>query len=101
MQVLVALWERRGEVVSRDTLIDVCWNGRVVGDDALNRCIVALRRLARRTDPPAFQIETIVQIGYCLVAAEDAAQPSLDDAAAAVEPVAVSSSALSCARCSK
>ncbi len=68
MQVLVALADRRGEIVSRDALIDLCWNGRIVGDDAINRCIVAVRRLARETDPPAFEIETIARVGYCMIA---------------------------------
>ena len=47
MQVLVALAKSRPEVVSRDKLIQLCWEGRIVGDDALNRCILALRHLAQ------------------------------------------------------
>ena len=39
MQVLVVLARRRGQVVSRDQLIEECWAGRVVGEDAINRCI--------------------------------------------------------------
>jgi len=39
MQVLVALARRPGEVVSRDEMIAQCWAGRVVGDDAINRCV--------------------------------------------------------------
>lgn len=38
-QVLVALAAVRPQVVSRDRLIEQGWDGRVVGDDALNRCI--------------------------------------------------------------
>jgi len=37
MQVLTALARRRGEVVSRDELVALCWGGRVVGEDAINR----------------------------------------------------------------
>ena len=37
MQVLVALARSAGEVVTRDLLIQSCWGGRVVGDDAINR----------------------------------------------------------------
>ena len=47
MQVLVALARRRGQVVSRDQLIETCWAGRVVGEDAINRCIAKVRRLGR------------------------------------------------------
>ena len=66
-QVLVALASARPSVVSRDRLIDQCWEGRIVGDDAINRCIVALRHLARSFSPEPFAIETIPRIGYCLV----------------------------------
>ncbi len=66
MQVLVALAQASGEVVSRDELADLCWGGRIVGDHSLNRCIHALRQLARTIDPPPFEIETIPRIGYRL-----------------------------------
>jgi TolB-like protein/DNA-binding winged helix-turn-helix (wHTH) protein/tetratricopeptide (TPR) repeat protein len=67
VQVLVALASARPQVVSRDRLIQQCWDGRVVGDDALNRCIVALRQLARQFSPEPFAIETVTRVGYCLV----------------------------------
>ncbi|HEV2748676.1 MAG TPA: tetratricopeptide repeat protein [Allosphingosinicella sp.] len=67
MQVLVALHGAGGAVMSRDALIERCWGGRVVGDDALNRCIVALRRIARNSPGPAFEIETVPRVGYRLV----------------------------------
>ena len=66
-QVLVALALVRPEVVSRDRLIDQCWDGRIVGDDALNRCIVALRHLAKEFSPEPFTIETVPRVGYRLV----------------------------------
>jgi TolB-like protein/DNA-binding winged helix-turn-helix (wHTH) protein/Tfp pilus assembly protein PilF len=66
-QVLVALATAQSEVVSRDRLIEQCWNGRIVGDDALNRCIVALRHLAKEFSPEPFAIETVPRVGYCLV----------------------------------
>src|SRR5829696_240809 len=59
MRVLVALAEPRPAVVSRDRLIARAWDGVVVGDDALNRCILALRHLAQEFDPPPFTIETV------------------------------------------
>ena len=67
MQVLVALASARPEVVSRDRLIERCWDGRIVGDDALNRCVVALRHLARDFSPEPFSIETVPRVGYSLV----------------------------------
>src|SRR5690242_20590684 len=59
MQVLVLLARHAGQVVSRDQLIDACWSGRVVGEDAINRCIARIRRLAEAHG--AFSIETIAR----------------------------------------
>ena len=75
-QVLVALAAARPHVVSRDRLIEQCWDGRIVGDDALNRCIVALRHLAREFSPPPFAIETVARVGYCMIerATDDATE---------------------------
>ncbi len=69
MQVLVALARPRSAVVSRDKLVDQCWDGRIVGDDSLNRCILALRHLAQEFSPAPFAIETVPRIGHRLVAA--------------------------------
>lgn len=64
MQVLVALASRRSEVISAEDLIDACWGGRTVGDDAVQRCIGLIRRLAERTG--AFAVETVPRVGYRL-----------------------------------
>src|SRR3569623_1223516 len=72
MQLLVALAKAEQAVVSRDSLVEQCWDGRVVGDDALNRCIVALRHLAASFDPAPFQIETIPRVGYRLRSSDTA-----------------------------
>lgn len=69
MQVLVALARRRGAVVSRGDLVQACWGGRAVGDDAINRCIQALRRLAQGGG--GFAIHTVKRVGYRLDAASD------------------------------
>ena len=70
MKVLVALAGLRGQVVSRAQLIEACWDGREVGDDAINRCIGQLRRLADRTK--AFSVETIPRVGHRLAVPDDA-----------------------------
>src|SRR5689334_15221912 len=67
-QVLIALASASPAVVSRDRLIEQCWEGRIVGDDALNRCILALRHLAREYSPEPFSIETVARVGYSLLA---------------------------------
>lgn len=66
-QVLIALACASPAVVSRDKLIEQCWDGRIVGDDALNRCILALRHLAKHFSPEPFAIKTVARVGYCLV----------------------------------
>lgn len=83
MQVLVALAQARPTVVSRDKLVVQCWDGRIVGDDSLNRCILALRHLAEEFDPQPFAIETVPRVGHRLVesgggaAAANPAKPKL------------------------
>jgi len=64
MQALVALGSNAGQVVSRDELIELCWGGRAVGDDAINRCIAKVRRVGGTSG--AFEIETIPRVGYRL-----------------------------------
>lgn len=66
MQVLVALARSRGEVVSRGALVASCWDTVAVSDDAINRCIQRLRRLAETEIPGAYVIETLPRIGYRL-----------------------------------
>lgn len=70
MQVLVALARQRGQVISRDQLIETCWEGRIVSNDALNRCISKIRKLAEAHG--AFSIEAIPRVGYRLTASDDA-----------------------------
>jgi DNA-binding winged helix-turn-helix (wHTH) protein len=67
MQVLVALARARGSIVTRDELIDWCWDGRIVGEDAINRAISRLRQAAAETGGGTFAIETITKVGYRVV----------------------------------
>src|SRR5688500_11565640 len=55
MQALVALARRRSAVVSRDQLIQHCWEGRVVGEDAINRCLAKVRRITERMQGVALE----------------------------------------------
>jgi DNA-binding winged helix-turn-helix (wHTH) protein/tetratricopeptide (TPR) repeat protein len=66
MQVLVALALADGAVVSRDDLIRCCWEGRIVGEDAINRVISRLRRLADGIGRGTFAVETVTKVGYRL-----------------------------------
>jgi DNA-binding winged helix-turn-helix (wHTH) protein/tetratricopeptide (TPR) repeat protein/TolB-like protein len=65
LKVLMTLVSRRGEVVTRDELVQLCWDGRAVSDDVINRAILLLRHLAEHAG--GFQIETVPRTGYRLV----------------------------------
>jgi TolB-like protein/Flp pilus assembly protein TadD len=67
MQVLVVLALANNGIVSRDDLVHQCWEGRVVGDDAINRVIGRLRKLTDKHGDGAVRIETITKVGYRLV----------------------------------
>ena len=68
MKVLVALTDAGGAVVSRDDLIARCWEGRIVGEDAINRAVGRLRRFLEDRGGSAFTVETIPRVGYRLKA---------------------------------
>jgi DNA-binding winged helix-turn-helix (wHTH) protein len=76
MQVMIALLRSGSAILSRQDLIDRCWSGRIVGDDAINRVISRLRRLSRGVGAGIFAIETINKVGYRLVE-DGAARPDL------------------------
>ena len=67
MEVLVALAERAGEVVTREQLLEKVWQHTYVTDDVITQAIGELRR-ALRDDfrQPAF-VETVPRRGYRLL----------------------------------
>ena len=67
MQVLIALSRAEGSIVTRDELIMLCWDGRVVGEDSIHRVISRLRKLAMGIGAGSIEIETITKIGYRLI----------------------------------
>jgi tetratricopeptide (TPR) repeat protein len=73
MRVLLALIDARGRVLNRDDLTDLCWDGLFVGDDAVNRAISAIRRLASNVGAE-FTIETIAKVGYRIPVVSSAAE---------------------------
>src|SRR5688572_21176200 len=72
MQVLVALARADGAILSRDDLIQACWEGRIVGENAIDRVISRIRRLAETVAGGSFRIETITKVGYRLLQGEGA-----------------------------
>jgi DNA-binding winged helix-turn-helix (wHTH) protein/tetratricopeptide (TPR) repeat protein len=78
IQVLVALVEARGAVLSRDDLLRLCWDGRIVGDDAINRAIAEARRIAAAVGG-TFEIETVPRVGYRITGVDwDARTPGFE-----------------------
>ena len=67
MQVLVVLARADGGIVTRDELIARCWDGRIVGDDAINRVISRIRTLAGNFGAGEWTVETITKVGYRLL----------------------------------
>ena len=64
VQLLAALARQTGSVVGREQLIDLCWGGRIVGDDAINRCVAKARKASASA---GFTIETVPKVGYKLL----------------------------------
>jgi len=69
MQLLIALHRAGGAVVNKDDLLQSCWDGRVVGEDAINRVVSRLRGVAETLVGRQFRIETITRVGYRLCSA--------------------------------
>ncbi len=65
-QVLEHLVANRNQLVTRQTLIDICWNGNsYTGEQGLTHTICHLRRLIKKFDINA-KITTIPKRGYVL-----------------------------------
>jgi TolB-like protein/DNA-binding winged helix-turn-helix (wHTH) protein/Tfp pilus assembly protein PilF len=77
-ETLLVLLRNAGQVLSKDDLIARIWEGGVVTDNALTRCIKEVRSaLGDDASAPRF-IETVPRLGYRFVAAVEApASPPL------------------------
>jgi DNA-binding winged helix-turn-helix (wHTH) protein len=75
MEVLVVLLRARGRILTRDELCAAAWDGRIVGDDAINRALSRLRRLGEGIGAGVF---AITKAGYRRVATVPA-EPAADD----------------------
>ena len=68
MQVLVELARRPGQLVTREELFATVWEGRVVTDETLTRCIKELRAAFDDSAGEPKVIETLHRRGYRLIA---------------------------------
>jgi DNA-binding winged helix-turn-helix (wHTH) protein len=68
LELLVLLIEQRDGVVSKETINDQVWNGRVVSDSALSSRIKALRQALGDDGRSQHTIRTIHKKGFRFVA---------------------------------
>lgn len=68
VDLLVALAERAGQVVSREELLAQVWPGVVVGDDVLTQGVIKLRKALGDASGEPTYIQTIPKRGYRLIA---------------------------------
>ena len=78
MQVLVALAEDSQRVVTREILFERCWEGVYVGDDSLNRVVLALRKASADVGATGFEVETVRKAGYRLNGRREAVNPAAE-----------------------
>lgn len=64
-KALMALARRNGDVVTRDDFAAEVWDGRVVGDEPINRVISVLRRHLHDSKPYRY-VEVVPREGYLL-----------------------------------
>lgn len=69
MEVLIALAEHAGEVVSAEQLLIEVWRGTFYGDNPVHKVIAQLRKLVGDDSRAPKYIETIRKRGYRLIAA--------------------------------
>jgi DNA-binding winged helix-turn-helix (wHTH) protein len=86
MQLLVALLDAGGAILSRDDLIESCWEGRIVGDDSISSVVYRLRRDLKPIAEGVIEIETVTKVGFRLMRSATDAAPGPAIAAAPAVP---------------
>ena len=85
MQVIALLAAAQGRVVGRQELFERCWGGRVVGEQAINRVMAIVRKIAAEAGDPFF-VETVTKVGYRLAVNPEALAPAEDEPATLDRP---------------
>jgi len=78
MEVLMCLVRHSGKTVTKDIFFEEVWEGTIVSEDVLSRCISELRRVLRDDAREPRFVETIRKTGYRLIA--EVSRYSDDDA---------------------
>src|SRR3954453_5840959 len=78
--LLTLLAERSGRLVSKSEIMDVVWNGRIVGEANLTVQVAALRRLLNAGNPGSGNlIQTVSGRGYRLRPPVARAEPPVSE----------------------
>ncbi|MCG9542529.1 winged helix-turn-helix domain-containing protein [Vibrio sp. Isolate33] len=66
LAVLCLLLENVGKPISREHIVDICWDGELSSPHALANVVYNLRNVFARLRAPSVQIITINKFGYAL-----------------------------------
>jgi tetratricopeptide (TPR) repeat protein len=76
IEVLLALAEQPGSLVTRAALLSRCWGNAPVGEDSLNRAISGVRRGFTAAGETNVQVRTVTGTGYILAVEEEGGSSS-------------------------
>ncbi|MEL7115816.1 MAG: alpha/beta fold hydrolase [Pseudomonadota bacterium] len=66
--LLRLLVENAGQLITRDRMIEVVWQGRIVSDSAISACVAAARRAVEDDGQTQAVIKTVARRGFTCVA---------------------------------
>lgn len=91
MQMLVVLHDAAGATLTKQQLVDECWGGLAVSDDAITQCVSKLRRELARAD--GVSVESVPRVGYRLRVVELEEGPEAPPQGLARRPVLIGAAA--------
>ena len=91
MQVLLCLAEQNGQIADKQLMQEKVWDGRIVSDEAIHRCISKLRRAFDDSPVAPRYIETAPKRGYRLLQLPQMASEKNAPAAASAAPWTIGS----------
>lgn len=62
--LLLLLVKNAGELISRDTMIEIVWQGRIVSESAVSACVAAARRAVGDNGQSQAIIRTVARRGF-------------------------------------
>ena len=89
LEILAALVERRGDIVSKEEIVDAGWPRTVVAEGNLFVQIAALRRILDGAQPGQSCIQTVIGRGYRFVAPVTRVEPASLPISSSIPPIEV------------